>query len=220
MHKLLLTLMTLLTLGAAAAVGAAGINGLRLDPRYDASKSSCLFIGPLSNETALAMDRTLYLNGVRSEFIHTVTEQRILQQELLYRVELATYDPVTVLPALNSMDAEYEAYIIQPASTESPGLIGVGSYSVYESANELRLQLREQGFDASIQEVQVPIAGNDTLHDVEKTYLKLDDYNYLRFQHEIDIDLFARLHDRRDHVTLEDKMRFLIAENCELFNQI
>ena len=220
MHYLSILLLSLSALvhSHALAHSNTGHNPLLQDPRQKPVDNSCLFIGPLSGELALQIEHSLYLNGVRSQFVRTLREQLVMEQELFYRVEIESYSPVEVVNFLAELETEavLDPYIIQPAAEGVPGLIGVGSYSVIEPADKLRQQLQSMGIRSRIQEFQVPIAGNEVPSNIEKLYLKLDSKNYSRFQHRIDSDLFFALYRQEDHVTITDKMRVFVSEICHL----
>ena len=200
------------------AHGIANHNSPLQDPRQEPINNSCLFIGPLSGDLATDMEQSLHLNGVRSQFVRTFREQLVVEQELFYRVEVASLSPVEVVSFLSELETDevLDPYIIQPAVDDVPGLIGVGSYSVIDSADKLRQQLQSMGIRAQIQEVQVPIAGNEVPSNIEKIYLKLDSKNYNRFQHRIDSDLFFAIYRQEDHVSMTDRMRIFVSEICHL----
>ena len=200
------------------AHGIANHNSPLQDPRQEPINNSCLFIGPLSSDLATQMEQSLHLNGVRSQFVSTLREQLVLEQELFYRVEVASLSPVEVVSFLSELETEevLDPYIIQPAVDDVPGLIGVGNYSVIEPADKLRQQLLSMGIRAQIQEVQIPIAADEVPASIQKIYLKLDGKNYNRFQHRIDSDLFFAIYRQEDHVAMIDRMRVFISEICHL----
>ena len=213
-----LPLATLLWLATSwQAISADDETELYVDPRIPPEvANSCLFIGPLSADKALQMQRNLRINGVGAELLHSMREQLVVQNELVYRVEIASFEPTSVLGLIATVGIDSDPYIIQPATNEIAGIIGVSNYSSLELANKLRLELRDMGLNARIQEVQVPIAGNEISQSVEKIYLRLDPNNHIRFYNRIDADLFYRLYDTQDHVRISDRMRFFASELCEL----
>ena len=213
-----LPLATLLWLAASwQMIAASDVSKEYVDPRTPPEvANSCLFIGPLSADKALQMERTLGINGVRSELLRSIREQLVVQNELVYRVEITSFEPTSVLGLVATVGLDSDPYIIQPATNDIAGIIGVSNYSSLEQADKLRLELRDMGLNARIQEVQVPIAGNEISQNVEKIYLRLDPSNHVRFHNRIDADLLYRLYDSRDYVNISDRMRFFISELCEL----